>query len=545
MRDAVRRPDLRVLAPNPLLLTMMALLHSSWGRLPEDRVQLYNEIVELLLARWEQSRLGREALTRAQISPRNLRFALEEVAYRAHGRQAEGEGTADVAESLLREVLQTYLEGDWNRAGDAIRYVRERAGLLLERKPAVYAFPHRTLQEYLAGCYLSVQEDFPSLVADRLQEDETLWREPFLLAVGKTGRAENRVGLALAAVDELCPRECVEPPQEERAWRFAWLAGEALVEIGTDRLKQRESWRVRLERVAGWLARLLEAGALEPVERAGAGRVLARLGDPRDLDAVVFVPGGPFLMGSGGKDEQAYDDEHPQHTVEVADFSIGKYPVTNAQYAQFVEAGGYHERRHWTDAGWDWMQGEEREAPAYWNDPRWNLPDHPVVGVSWHEALAYTRWLGERLDQTCRLPTEAEWEKAARGPVRSEVEGTDRRIYPWGDAWAEDRANTSEAGLGRTTAVGAFPDGASPSGALDMSGNVLEWCSSAGYSEAPYPYRPDDGREDVERGVVRALRGGSWGSNGRDARCAYRNNSHPAVFGHDVGFRVVFPGSAF
>jgi formylglycine-generating enzyme required for sulfatase activity len=572
LRDAVRRPDLRLLAPSPLLLTMMALLHSSWGRLPADRVQLYSEIVELLLARWEQSRLGREALTRAQISPRNLRFALEEVAYRAHRRQAEGEGTADVAESLLRQVFQGYLEGDWNRAGDAIRYVRERAGLLLERKPRVYAFPHRTLQEYLAGCHLAVRDDFAVRAADLLREDETRWREPFLLAVGKTGRAENRVGLALAAVDELCPRDCVEPPDVEWAWRCAWLAGEALVEIGVERLRQREPWTVRLERVAGWLARLLEAGALAPVERAGAGRVLAQLGDPRDLDTVVFVPGGPFLMGSDEEDEQAYDDERPQHTVEVAEFSIGKYPVTNSQYAHFIDSGGYDERRYWTEIGWAWRTGARepdlslitdqdlreryaewlarrppgrRDGPFWWHDPRWNLPNHPVVGVCWYEALAYTRWLADLTGRPCRPPTEAEWEKAARGPVPSEVEETDRRIYPWGDAWAEDHANTSEAEVGRTTVVGAFPNGASPCGALDMSGNVLEWCSSAGYSEAPYPYRADDGREDLEREVVRAVRGGSWGYVRRLARCACRLITPPGGFGSIVGFRVVFPGSAF
>jgi formylglycine-generating enzyme required for sulfatase activity len=574
LREAVRRPDLRALAPNPLLLTMMALLHSSWGRLPEDRVQLYSEIVELLLARWEQSRLGREALMRARLSPRDVRFALEEVAYAAHEGQPAGEGAADVAETLLRGVLQGYLEGDWNRAGDVIRYIRERAGLLLERKPGVYGFPHRTLQEYLAGCHLSVQTDFPSRAADLVREDEVRWRQPFLLAVGKTARAENRVDLALGAVDNLCPREWLEPPADEVAWRCAWLAGEALLEIGADKLRQREAWKTRLERVAGWLAPLLERGALAPVERAAVGRVLGLLGDPRDLDDIVFVPGGPFAMGGRKQDEGIWDDELPQHTVEVADFCISRYPVTNVQYARFVEAGGYGERRYWTEAGWAWRTGgydsklpaslverrppESRDRPFWWDDPTWNLPNHSVVGVCWFEALAYTRWLTEQLQASsfklpvwrngqletwnvepetlvARLPTEAKWEKAARG--------TNGRTYPWGDDWAEDRANTNETGIGRTTAVGAFPAGASPYGALDMSGNVLEWCTSVGYTEAPYPYRADDGREDLERDAVRALRGGSWYYGRGDVRCACRRDSRPDNFLDDVGFRVVFPGS--
>jgi formylglycine-generating enzyme required for sulfatase activity len=459
-----------------------------------------------------------------------------------------------------------------------IRYIRERAGLLLERKPGVYAFPHRTLQEYLAGCHLSVQNDFPSRAADLVRRDETRWREPFLLAVGKTARAENRVDLALGAVDNLCPRECLEPPADEKTWRCAWLAGEALLEVGADKLRQREAWAARLERVAGWLARLLETGALAPVERAAAGQVLGRLGDPRDLDAVVFVPGGTFIMGSAEGEEGAWGDERPQHTVEVADFCISRYPVTNGQYARFVETGGYDEQRYWTEAGWSWRTGvydskasadlqswlkqrppEKRDRPFWWDDPTWNLPNHPVVGVSWFEALAYTRWLAERLQAadfkfqvwrggqpetwhvkagtlTARLPTEAEWEKAARG--------TDGRIYPWGDdELAPQRANYDETGIGRTSAVGCFPAGASPHGCLDMVGTVLEWCSSVGFAGASYPYQADDGREDLERDVARALRGGSWNDSRRYVRCASRVEGVPAFFDHDVGFRVVFPGS--
>lgn len=551
LREAVRRPELRVLAPNPLLLTMMVLLHSSWGRLPEDQVQLYDEIVELLLARWEQSRLGREALTRARLSPRDLRFALEEVAYTAHGRQPAGEGTAELAEPLLRQVLKDYVDDDWNRAGDVIRYIHERAGLLLERKPGVYTFPHLTLQEYLAGCHLSVQTDFPTRAVDLLQQDETRWREPFLLAVGKTARAENRVDLALATVDNLCPRVWTDTPMDEQAYRAAWLAGESLVEVGVDTLRRRDAWTARLERVTGWLAQVLEAGALTPIERARAGQALGRLGDPRDLDTLVFVPGGPFLVGSGEEDAESRPNERPQHVVEVADFWIGKYPVTNAHFARFVEAGGYDEPRFWAELGWAWRTGiyfskapdyvqellarqrppEKRNQPSWWNDPAWTLPNYPIVGICWFEALAYTHWLAEITGRPYRLPTEAEWEKAARG--------TDGRIYPWGNEWADDHANTRETGVGRPTPVGIFPAGASPYGALDMGGSVWEWCSSVGYGEAPYPYRADDGREDLERNAVRARRGGSWGSSLMSARCAYRGDTYPDNFFYsNVGFRV-------
>lgn len=557
----VHQPELYSLAQNPLLLTMMSLLHSSLGRLPENRAQLYGDIVDLLLTRWEQSHLGEQVDVQAHLSPHNLRFAIEDVAYLAHRDQPAGEGTADIPEADLRQVLQTYLQGDWNKAGDVIRYIQERAGLLLEHKPGTYAFPHRALQEYLAGCSLSVQIDFPSQAADLVQADKVRWREPLLLAMGKTGKVENRVDLALGVVDNLCPRPFEGQPTSERTWQSARLAGEALIEIGPDRLQQREAWKERLDRVTGWLAHLLETDEVEPLDRAHTGRVLALLGDPRNLDGAIFIPGGPFTMGEG-------DDEH---TVDVAPFYIGRYPVTNGQFARFIEAGGYDERRYWTGAGWTWLtrQSEsrlgllksrppaKRHRPFWWENPDWNLSNYPVVGVSWFEALAYTRWLTEQLqasaldlqvyqngqqrvnlDVDCstlvaRLPTEAEWEKAARG--------SDSRVYPWGDEWSSNCANTRETGIGHTATVGIFPIGSSFHEVLDMGGAVWEWCSSL---NKKYPYHIGDGREDLERYDTRVLRGGSWYFEGSYyARCAYRFVNEPSSFDRDIGFRVAFSSS--
>jgi formylglycine-generating enzyme required for sulfatase activity/energy-coupling factor transporter ATP-binding protein EcfA2 len=566
LQAAATRADLRGLAERPLLLTVMALLHTFRGQLPDDRVELYRWTVDLLLRRWE-GRVGDEqgileTLALPGLKMSDLEAGLYEVAFRAHQHQGEAEGTADIAEGDLRNWLAPYLGGSWDRAGNFVAYIRERAGLLVRHKPAAYTFPHRTFQEFLAACHLTGHSDFSAEAARLARRDPDRWRVVYVLATGHASRT-HRLGSALSAVNALCPEPCV-PGSETRDdnWRVAILAGEALLEIGLVGVQREPMGRAVLKRTQGWLAELLETGALEPMERAAAGRVLAHLGDPRNLDAVVFVPGGPFMMGSREGDEGAYDDEYPQHTVEVDDFSISKYPVTNMQYARFIEAGGYEERRYWTETGWDWRTGlrepdlstiddkdlrqryadwlaqrppEKRDRPFWWDDPTWNLPNHPVVGVSWFEALAYCAWLAEATGRPCRLPTEAEWEKAARG--------TDGRTYPWGDEWAEDRANTSEAEIGRTTAVGAFPAGASPCGTLDMSGNVLEWCSSVGFMEAPYPYRADDGREDLERDAFRAVRGGSWSLSRRDARCACRVGLHPGTFDIDSGFRVVFPGS--
>jgi formylglycine-generating enzyme required for sulfatase activity len=152
--------------------------------------------------------------------------------------------------------------------------------------------------------------------------------------------------------------------------------------------------------------------------------------------------------------------------------------------------------------------GESRTWPYFWDNPRWNVPNHPVVGINWYEAVAYCRWLTEKLcalgtlgkDEAVRLPTEREWQRAAQGD--------DGREYPWGE-WAEGHANTRESGIGQPSAVGLFPEGASPCGALDMAGNVWEWCA-------------DWYDEDRD---TKVLRGGSWNDFQWFARCAYHRVS--------------------
>jgi formylglycine-generating enzyme required for sulfatase activity len=226
---------------------------------------------------------------------------------------------------------------------------------------------------------------------------------------------------------------------------------------------------------------------------------------------LVRVPAGEFLMGSVvARDRDAKDRELPPHTVHVPDFYIGKYPVTNLQYEAFVQATGHR-------------------APDYW---RGTIPagkeNHPVVYVTWHDALAFCVWLGREAGQPFRLPTEAEWEKAARG--------TDGRIYPWGDEPPDKgRCNFGET-VGDTTAIGRYsPQGDSPYGCADMAGNVWEWCQSL---RGPYPYQADDGREDLEADSRRVLRGGSWRSSAPYVRCAYRYARDPYI-GLDLnGFRV-------
>jgi formylglycine-generating enzyme required for sulfatase activity len=240
------------------------------------------------------------------------------------------------------------------------------------------------------------------------------------------------------------------------------------------------------------------------------------------LPPLCPVPAGVFTMGSDKThDKEAHDNEMPQYPVEVAGFAFGQYPVTVAEYACAVRAKAV------------------REPPKA--QEQLKRPDHPVVCVSWDDATAYAGWLAQASGQTWRLPSEAQWEKAARWDPAGPAQQLSR-IYPWGDAFDKARCNTDASGIGTTTPVGAYPTGASPCGAHDLAGNVWEWTSSA---SKPYPYNAEDGRERANSTGSRVLRGGSWGYVPRLARAAFRFVYVPVNILGFVGLRVVLasPGS--
>jgi formylglycine-generating enzyme required for sulfatase activity len=244
---------------------------------------------------------------------------------------------------------------------------------------------------------------------------------------------------------------------------------------------------------------------------------------------MVLIPAGEFSMGSDPSvDRYAEDNEQSQHALYLPDYYLAKVPVSNAQYAAFVQATGHDQPEHWE--GGKPPKGKE---------------DHPVVKVSWHEAMAYCNWLSEVTGKPYCLPSEAQWERGARG--------SDGRIYPWGNRWEAGRCNSKEEGKGDTTPVGAYPRGASPYGLLDMAGNVWEWTRSLLWwvslkgevlfgPSFKYPYDPDDGREDLHapNSTPRVLRGGSFHSDARSVRCAYRSGYYPDyLFNGSYGFRVM------
>jgi formylglycine-generating enzyme len=238
---------------------------------------------------------------------------------------------------------------------------------------------------------------------------------------------------------------------------------------------------------------------------------------------LVRVPAGEFLMGSDpSRDNGAKPWEQPQHPLNLPEFFIGKYPVTNAQYASFLKATRQPAPKHWGKG--KFPSGED---------------DHPVVNVSWYDAVAFCKWLSQTTGRTFRLPTEAEWEKAARG--------SDGRIYPWGDQLPTESLCNFGNKVSDTTSVGCYLAGASPYGALDMSGNVVEWTSSlwGKDSQSPdyrYPYDPTDGRENLNasKDVLRVLRGSGFMDDAKDVRCAVRYSLLPSYCDDEAfGFRIV------
>lgn len=529
--DAVyQNSGVRRLAATPLLLTILALMKRQGVTLPERRVQLYDQYVTTLLSTWNRARSLSGRAPGRDLDELQTVSILAPLALWMH-EISPGVGLVK-REDLGRKLEELFREqgshSPVNAARQFLQDVREHAALLLERGPGEYGFIHLTFEEYLSAVAIALKgQGDAGVIADLLLEHvgEQAWREVTLLTIGFLGIRQQLSKVAGDVVERLVESRRGSPGEA------AVLAGDAVLDTWPGGVPLQSK-----ERVVQALAPSMQNPDVHPDLRRRAGLLLGRLGwRPPDLDHFIEVAAGAFLFGA--KREKI---ESPRR------FWIGKYPVTNAQFARFVQAGGYQTRSFWSDHGWAWRTGKydertleaaerdwlehrpqaRRNAPYFWHNIELGNPIFPVVGITWYEAEAYCNWLAKNVvavpeeGYTVRLPTDREWEYAARGGKGRE--------YPWGDEFDKTAANTwdsdpADSGLGGTTAVCTFPQGASPLGVWDMSGNVWEWTSS---------WYDEDRR-------YRVVRGGSWIGYQWFARTTFCNWSIPLTFNDDLGFRVV------
>ena len=521
-----RNASVRRLAANPLLLTILALMKRQGVTLPERRVELYDQYVKTLLATWNRAR----GLGRPPAHDLDVVQTLRVLAPLALWMHEVNPGVGLVKREDLRRKLETiYAERGEAVPEDAARQflqdVREYAGLLLERGPGEYGFIHLTFEEYLAAVAIALEgQGNCRPILNRLAEHvgDPAWREVALLAVGYLGIIQQLDRVAGDVVETLAGERPGAPGEA------VVLAGEAVLDAWPGGVPPASK-----EKIVVALVPVMQDAHVPARLRRQAGLLLGRLGwQPEDMDAFVPVPAGEFLYGDDGQKRTIPDR-----------YWIGKYPVTNAQYARFMADGGYDRQEFWSEDGWKWRIGtydttaaegwekellalrpaDLRNRPFFWEDMASSNPISPVVGVTWFEAQAYANWLNSRraslhLEEAVlpgyvvRLPSEDEWERAARG--------VDGREYPWEGEFDETRANTSEGSAGGTTAVCTYPEGASPVRAWDMSGNVWEWT----FSQSSANKEP------------RVVRGGLWLNNQGLARCAVRRWHGPDHF--DSKYRV-------
>ena len=531
-----RRKSGSRLVNSPLMVTIVAMVQYNQRRLPDQRVELYEKCIE-------------QFLTEGYKPPSEVTYDLVDwggtvvykrqlLAFLAYQMMNAGSTVGrTVSERQLRDWLLPHFSHEWGedegpkRLSIFIRAMRERGSLLYERD-GYYQFTHLTFQEYLCAIYLvEVVHELNEIVAFLLAENRVLqpwWRETIFLTIGYLSLRSEATALDLLQI-------LLEPADDnEINLAVAELAGTAFtdLEIEDDSLRNQ---------IITKLMTLLSDIELvtSPDSRLLAGESLGRLGDHRpgvctQEPEMVHIPAGIFLMGKA--EDELYLDG----------FAIGKYPITNAQFRYFIEDGGYEERWRacWTSAGWESREMHQWTKPRLWDNEQFNQENQPVFGVSWYEAVAYTNWLSKKTRKPYRLPTEAEWERAARH--------TDGRKYPWGEQLSSSAAiNFKAHGLNQPAAVGIFPQDTAVSGVQDMAGNIQEWCQTRWRNESKeiytLPYTVDDDREDIEGDfrVWRVIRGGSYALNATELSCHFRD-WHFQFSINDVhyGFRVAMSLSA-
>jgi formylglycine-generating enzyme required for sulfatase activity/energy-coupling factor transporter ATP-binding protein EcfA2 len=482
-----------VFTQNPLLLAAVCVLYLVGKRIPEQRADLYDRIVENLL--WRRFHDPAEPDKENEVREFLMLLAFE--MQKKNLKTFEVGDGLDVLKNISSQKDNEQANEYQRRIHRLFNEIEPNCGLLNRLSSGEIEFTHLTFQEFMAAKHI----DYMDLDYTKFLENDW-WEEAILLYAGLVSLVRKKRSNDI--VEEILKAK----QKEEKSQRRLWLLGS--MALRDFQLSKRDDKVVALARDK--LYELIESNAsLE--ERFEAGEIVGTLGDLRiKKDSMVLVKGGKFMRGSGEDDV----DERPQREIYLDDFMIGKYPVTNEEFKEFVDDGGYDKKEFWTREG-----GHDR---------KWNASNFPVVGISWYEAEAYANWLSERTGYRYRLPTEAEWEKVARG--------TKGFKYPWGENFDKNSCNSFESGLHRTSPVGIYPKGKSPYGCFDMAGNVWEWCSDW-YDDKYYANSPDRNPKGPSGGAYRVIRGGSWDRNAWFCRSAFRFHFDPRLRGYYLGFRLL------
>lgn len=535
--------SVKLLATNPLLLTILAIIHQTMNTpLPNRRVELYKVVADTLIRNWRSSQTQRPTnrIHEMHISSTDIFQMMSHLAFWLHENKPGGTMPLEDWRREIEFLLKDYSEPDAVKelVEEFLHHASEEVGLLTERSPKQIGFFHLTLEEYLAASEMARQGiDFCLQKIEKYWANPR-WQEVFLLTAGEIKEKYTPVVLD-AYLHALLDRENSDPTQIGRA---TFIAGRALADLG-------------------------KGGPIRQIHKdiSKALELIAKDIDP-DTNQPSVKDGVPILLRAASADTADELGYLPDlYTfVPVSDFHISKYPITNLQYERFLRSGQFATRDYWCnfpkydensqpmkkdwgEEGWNWLLGALKNnnydiqngvlLPRYWQNPRFGMHRRavPVVGISWYEANAYCNWLlqnwddleegkqGLRKPVAIRLPTEKEWAQAAGGDE-------DKKRYPWDKGAATDkteevirRANIIESGINRTSPVWMYPLGESAKGVMDMAGNVWEW--QANYNDKDHRWM--------------GLRGGSWLHDGDVARVALRGDSHPGYWYLIIGFRVV------
>jgi formylglycine-generating enzyme required for sulfatase activity len=494
---------LMLLCRNPYTLgIIIELSRRIDGRnLPGNRGRLFGLFSRVLLGRESERATNRDDPWSAETSAR-----IERILEKLAGLIQQQERRTQVSRA---EVLEGIGQSDTENL-----LIKAEAASLIKYGDTI-CFTHALLQQYFAAAELRramERGEAPTRFFQDKWWEVGSWGETAVV-LGEVLRDPNSVATWLAPA---CP---------EAALQVIIRNGEGLTvdDVTPDTGKVIvEGARIRIDEPdpVGRAAALRVLGLLSADNRPGVGLRLDMLPDI----VRCTIPSGNFYFGSASEDRYALMHEKPQRELWLYEFQISRYPITQVQFSPFLKSG-YEDSKYWTEDGWEWKLSQGLRHPKVMD-----LPNAPCVDVNWYEAVAYCCWLTEKFREAgvigneigLDLPTEPEWERAARGD--------DQRIFPWGNQFSSQNCNMNETGIGGICPVGVFPGGASPFGVEDMSGNTWEWCKSAWQR-----YH----LQDSPIGAARALRGGAYNNGRREMRCASRHRLSPDGIIYPVGFRVV------